>query len=189
MIRIVGGKYRHRVLDQPSLEITRCSKDSVKEGLFSSLGNDVENKVFLDLFAGSGGVGIESYSRKAKKVYLNDKNKEPINVIKNNLKKLDINDIVVTNFDYFKALEYYKQNNIIFDIVFLDPPYKMEFDFNVISLLKSYNILSDNHIIIIERDSKINDTNLLNYKVKELKYGKTYIYILRSEYENSNLSR
>ena len=68
MIRIVGGKYRHRVLDQPSLEITRCSKDSVKEGLFSSLGNDVENKVFLDLFAGSGSVGIESYSRKAKKV-------------------------------------------------------------------------------------------------------------------------
>ena len=96
---------------------------------------------------------------------------------------------MVTNFDYLKALEYYKQNNIIFDIVFLDPPYKMEFDFNVISLLKSYNILSDNHIIIIERDSKINDTNLLNYKVKELKYGKTYIYILRSEYENSNLSR
>ena len=95
MIRIVGGKYRHRVLDQPSLEITRCSKDSVKEGLFSSLGNDVENKVFLDLFAGSGSVGIESYSRKAKKVYLNDKNKEPINVIKNNLKKLDIDDIVV----------------------------------------------------------------------------------------------
>ena len=189
MIRIVGGKYRHRVLDQPSLEITRCSKDSVKEGFFSSLGNDVENKVFLDLFAGSGSVGIESYSRNAKKVYLNDKNKEPINVIKNNLKKLDINDIVVTNFDYLKALEYYKQNNIIFDIVFLDPPYKMEFDFNVISLLKSFNILSDNHIIIIERDSKINDTNLLNYKVKELKYGKTYIYILRSEYENSNLSR
>ena len=96
---------------------------------------------------------------------------------------------VVTNFDYLKALEYYKENNIIFDIVFLDPPYKMEFDFNVISLLKSYNILSDNHIIVIERDSKINDTNLLNYKVKELKYGKTYIYILRSEYENSNLSR
>ena len=120
---------------------------------------------------------------------MNDKNKEPINVIKNNLKKLDIDDIVVTNFDYLKALEYYKQNNIIFDIVFLDPPYKMEFDFNVISLLKSFNILSDNHIIIIERDSKINDINLLNYKVKELKYGKTYIYILRSEYENSNLSR
>ena len=188
-MRIISGKYKGKKLEGYDIEGTRPTQDRVKESLFARIQNDLLDTTILDLFAGSGSVGIESYSRKAKKVYLNDKNKEPINVIKNNLKKLDINDIVVTNFDYLKALEYYKQNNIKFDIVFLDPPYKMEFDFNVISLLKSFNILSDNHIIIIERDSKINDTNLLNYKVKELKYGKTYIYILRSEYENSNLSR
>lgn len=180
MIRVIGGKYRHRVLNQPSLDITRCSKDSVKEGMFSSISLEIENKVFLDLFAGSGSVGIEAYSRNAKKVYLNDLNKEPIKIIKENLNKLDIKDIVVTNFNYLKALEYYNQNNIKFDIVFLDPPYKMEFDFKVIDLLKSYNVLNDNHMIIIERDSKIDDESILDYKVKQLKYGKTYIYILRS---------
>ena len=183
MIRIVGGKYRHRVLDQPSLEITRCSKDSVKEGLFSSLGNDVENKVFLDLFAGSGSVGIESYSRKAKKVYLNDKNKEPINVIKNNLKKLDINDIVVTNFDYLKALEYYKQNNIVFDIVFLDPPYKSDFAIKAIKYILENSMITEDGTIIFETDDKNKEQEILKYKEMRIcdirKYGSVYVIFIR----------
>lgn len=74
MLRIVGGKYKHRLLNQPSMETTRCTKDIAREGLFNSLG-DISNSNFLDLFGGSGAVGIEAYSRGASKVYINDKDK------------------------------------------------------------------------------------------------------------------
>ena len=64
MLRVVGGKYKRRKLDQPSLEITRPTKDMVKEAMFSSLG-DISGKSFLDCFGGSGAIGIEAYSRGA----------------------------------------------------------------------------------------------------------------------------
>ena len=70
MIKIRGGKYLHRQLKQPPLEITRSTKDVCKEGMFNSLGN-IFNYSFLDLFGGSGSIGIEAYSRGANPVYIN----------------------------------------------------------------------------------------------------------------------
>lgn len=180
MIRIIGGKYRHRVLKQPSLDTTRCTKDSVREGLFSSLGDSVKDSLFLDLFGGSGACGIEAYSRGADKVYINELDKEAYKIIKENLNSLNIEDINLINKDYLDALSILKQKELAFNIVFLDPPYKMHFDFNCIELLKSYNILKGNHIIILETDYKLDYQEVVDYKINELKYGKTYVYILRS---------
>ena len=70
MIRIVAGKYRHRVLKFPSLETTRPTKDMVREALFSSLGEKIYNASILDLFSGSGSLAIEAISRGAKKRYM-----------------------------------------------------------------------------------------------------------------------
>ena len=92
MIRIRGGKYLHRVINQPDLSITRATKDSAKEGIFSSLGS-LNGLSFLDLFSGSGQMAIEALSRGAKEVSLNDKNRDAFKIIMNNLKSLGINDI------------------------------------------------------------------------------------------------
>lgn len=180
MIRVIGGKYRHRKLNQPSLDTTRCTKDSAKEGLFSSLGDSIKDCYFLDLFGGSGACGIEAYSRGAQKVYINELDKNAFKIIKENLMSLQINEITLINKDYLDALKYFKENNIAFNIVFIDPPYKMHFDFSCIDLLKSYEILKGNHILILETDYKLEYEEIINYKIKELKYGKTYIYIIRS---------
>lgn len=178
MIRVVSGTYKRRILKQPDLSITRPTKDVAKEGLFSSLG-DIKGLTFLDLFSGSGSIGIEAYSRGAKKVYLNDKNEEAIKVIKSNLSSLNINDINVTKLDYESALKFYSNKNITFDIIFLDPPYKMIIDLEFIKKVLSYNILNKEGIIIVETDYPL-DTNIsLNYEVKVLKYGRSLMNVIR----------
>jgi len=181
MIRIIGGKYRHRMIDQPSLEVTRCTKDAVKEGVFSSINEKINNSIFLDLFSGSGSVGIEAISRGAKEVYFNDTNKEAYSTIKNNLKSLGIENNNVLNKDYLDALYYLKQKKVRFNIVFLDPPYKEYIFYDILKLLNNYNLLFDKHIIIYEIDKEMEFNDLDMYKIKKYKYGKTHVYIFRKE--------
>lgn len=179
MIRIVAGKYKHRMLKQPEMETTRCTKDAAREGLFSSLGESIKGKFFLDLFSGSGAVGIEAYSRGASKVYLNDKNFGPIKIIKENLKSLEINDIKLTNLDYNIALEKYKNDGIKFDFIFLDPPYKMIIDYNFVKMIVDKDILSNNPVIILETDYEIDKKISEIYQVKKLKYGRSLMFIIK----------
>jgi 16S rRNA (guanine966-N2)-methyltransferase len=181
MIRIVGGEYRHRTLNQPDLETTRCTKDSVKEGFFSSLGSAIDGSIFLDLFSGSGAIGIEAYSRGAKSVYLVEKDKRAQQVIKGNLSSLKITGINLFCGDYEDALTQFEKDGIQFNIVFLDPPYKMEMNKEFINHLQRCHILLPKHIIIMEKDNRIETSEFDEYNIKELKYGKTFVYILRSK--------
>ena len=179
MIRVVGGKYKRRQLDQPPSSITRPTKDVAKEGLFSSLG-DISKCSFLDLFSGSGAIGIEAYSRGANPVYLNEMNKEALNVIKSNLNKLDISDDVkVINKDYKDALKHFESNKFTFDIIFLDPPYKLLIDEEFINSILSYNILNKDGMIIAETDYNLENKLLEKYNVKILKYGRSLMNIIR----------
>ena len=123
MIRIIGGYYKHRLINQPSLETTRCTKDIAKEGLFNSLG-DISDLSFLDLFSGSGAVGIEAFSRGASHVVLNEKDKNAKRIIMSNLISLAINDIKVYGLDANDCIKELSSLNESFDIIFLDPPYK-----------------------------------------------------------------
>ena len=178
MIRVVGGKYKRRVLEQPDSSITRPTKDIAKEGLFSSLG-DINNKSFLDLFSGSGAISIEAYSRGASPVYLNEKNRDALKVINSNLDKLGIIDIKVLNKDYKDALAYLSSKQITFDIIFLDPPYKMIIDESFINAILLYNILNKDGIIIAETDYDIDKNLVEKYNVKILKYGRSLMNIIR----------
>ena len=180
MIKIRGGKYLHRQLKQPPLEITRSTKDVCKEGMFNSLGN-IFNYSFLDLFGGSGSIGIEAYSRGANPVYINDKNKEAYKIILENLKSLSITDIKIFNLDYLNMLSLLKDRNIKFDIIFLDPPYKMEINDEFINNILSFNILEKNGIIIAETDYDLSPILIEKYQVKILKYGRSKINILRKK--------
>lgn len=180
MIKIRGGKYLHRLLKQPPLEITRSTKDVCKEGMFNSLGN-ITNYSFLDLFGGSGSIGIEAYSRGANPVYINDKNREAYKVILDNLKSLGISDIKTFNLDYKVFLKALQDKDIRFDIIFLDPPYKMIINDEFIDEILSYNILQKNGIIIAETDYDISPILVEKYQVKILKYGRSKINILRTK--------
>lgn len=177
MLRVVGGKYKRRKLEQPSLEITRPTKDMVKEAMFSSIG-DITNKSFLDCFGGSGAIGIEAYSRGAINVTIIENSLEAFKIIKNNLKNLNINDINLIYKDFKKVID---SLHFSFDYIFIDPPYVYEIDDEFINKLIKANVINKQSTIIIERDKKI-FLNIFNeYNVREYKYGKTYLYILRKE--------
>ena len=177
MIRVNAGKYKGRKIEEPNPLTTRPSKDIVKVGLFNIIRNEVLNCTFLDLFAGSGQIGIEALSRNAKKVYFIEKDRNAFKILKNNLSYVPFNDYEVINND-FKLFLDNSLNLIKFDIIFVDPPYKMEINDEFISNLIS-NYLNDSGILIFEREEKFNDELNDKYSFKEYKYGRSKLYIYR----------
>ena len=177
MIRVNAGKYKGRKIEEPNPLTTRPSKDIVKVGLFNIIRNEVLNSTFLDLFAGSGQIGIEALSRNAKKVYFIEKDRNAFKILKNNLSYVPSNDYEVINTD-FKLFLDNSLNILKFDIIFVDPPYKMEINNEFISNLIS-NYLNDSGILIFEREEKFNDELNDKYSFKEYKYGRSKLYIYR----------
>ena len=155
----------------------------VKESLFATIQNNIKDSIVLDLFAGSGNYGIEAYSNGAKYVYLNDYNKECFKVIKNNLNNLNINDYFnVSCSDYKDCLNYLKKQNIKFDLVFLDPPYKLDVCNDILLFLDNNNLLNNNALVICEITNnnlleEINHLSLLKLK----KYGEKYVLIYQNK--------
>lgn len=176
MLRIIGGKLKHRKLEQPPIAITRATKDIAKEGLFNSLG-DISNKTFLDCFSGSGNIGIEAYSR-GSIVTLIEQNNQAYKTILLNLNNLKINDIKVYHGDFYEVINNLKT---AFDYIFIDPPYAYKIDLDFILDLFKKNIINEQSVIIIERDTSLESPLLDVFDYKLLKYSKTLIYILRSK--------
>lgn len=178
MLRVIGGKYKRRLLDQPDKSITRASKDILKEGLFNSLG-DITNKTFLDCFSGSGAIAIEAISRGCKKVVGIEIDKSSYKVILSNINKLNITeDIKIYNDDFYKIIN---KLNMTFDIVFIDPPYIYNINKEFIDNLYNNRIINNDSIIIIERDNELDINEFNGYNIKELKYGRSKLYILRGK--------
>ena len=146
--------------------------------------NDIEDTTVLDLFAGSGAIGIEFLSRRAKQVYFCDKSSKAVAMIEKNLEKTKLKEkAIVYNKDYIDCINTVK--NIKFDIIFLDPPYKEEFALDAIEKISNLQLLKDDGIIIIETDeperdiNRINNMNI-NYKIYDLrKYGRVSLIFLK----------
>ena len=172
-MRIVSGKYRGKKLKEFDLVSTRPTLDRVKESIFNLIQFDVFDAVVLDLFAGTGALGIEAISRGAKKTYLVDSNPLAVKIIKENLNGID-GDYVVHNEDYMVFLNSVKEK---FDIVLLDPPYKTDFGIKAIETLIKKDLLSENAIVIFETsEEKEFDFNLDNFKTAKKKYGTVAVY-------------
>ena len=174
-MRITAGKLRHRLIDMTNLETTRETQDKVRMAIFNMLGQYFEGGVCLDLFAGSGAMGIEAYSRGMEKIYLNDLNKDALNICKKNCKSLGINDVVFTNLDY---KDFESNCNDKFDLIILDPPYKMN---NIEDILSSIvNLLKKGGKIVFEMAKESNYPNeyLDLVAIKDKSYGikKVIIY-------------
>ncbi|MDD3383483.1 MAG: 16S rRNA (guanine(966)-N(2))-methyltransferase RsmD [Bacilli bacterium] len=172
-MRIVAGKFKGRIINTPNGKNTRPTLDKVREALFSIIQFNVENCVFLDLFSGSGAIGIEAISRGASKVIFNDYDNRAISIIKDNISLLEIDSNLykIFNGDYKKTLQFLKEEKITFDIIYLDPPYKNKINEEIIEFLLNNKMLNDFAIIIIESDSTYTINNTFGLITKEYKYG------------------
>ena len=172
-MRIISGRYRGKNLKEFNLDTTRPTTDRVKESIFNLIQFDVVDSVVLDLFAGTGALGIEAISRGAQKVFLVDKNIQAINLIKENLKGIDGDCCVIHN-DYETFLNTTNQK---FDIVLLDPPYKTGFGIKAINDLIKKDLLAQNAIIIFETSDENNFCIDINgFKITKKKYGKIIVF-------------
>lgn len=181
-MRVISGTAKGTKLNSIESLSTRPTLDRVKEPLFSIIQTYIEDANVLDLFAGSGALGIETLSRGAKKCTFCDKSFESIKMLKQNLEKTKLQEkSVVYNKDYKKCLESIKEEQ--FDIIFIDPPYKQNIGVDSIKLILSNNILAKDGIIILETDEEQRDLKQLE-EIKELeirdvrKYGRVRLIFL-----------
>lgn len=178
-MRIVGGKYRHRLIIYPDdMEHTRPTKDRIREAIFSALG-DISNANALDLYAGSGAMGLEALSRGAKKCSFVDVSQIAIKTIKDNINNLKINENeyqIIKDKD-INALERFKNTNEKFDLVFLDPPYEQGQYQQIVDIMVNNNLLNDYAIIVIEANKDVNLENIEYQKKKEYHYGDIKVFI------------
>ena len=177
MIRITGGKNKSRLLVTPDTPLTKPTMDKVRLGVFSALGDCVKNAKVLDLFAGSGSYGFEALSRGASHVTFVDSSYKAINTIKTNSDKLREKNIDVIFND---VLSFLSGNPGNFDIIFVDPPYKLDVYETVLETLSKSDILVSDGIIVLESDHELNIDESQFKNVRHYKYGLAKIYIVRN---------
>ncbi len=178
-MRVVAGKYRSRQLKTVKSSLTRPTTDKNKESMFNMIGPFFQGGVVLDLFAGSGGLGIEAMSRGCDKLYSVDKQYAAFQVVRENLGNLGIENAQVYKLDYNKALEKFSQDKIRFDLVFLDPPYGKGLVDGILEFLVGSHMLSDGAIIVVEELKEVTFELPGNLHVKKRhEYGITALTIL-----------
>ena len=179
-MKVISGLYKGRLIEGFDMDGTRPTMERVKESLFATIQNNINGAVVLDLFSGSGNLGIEALSEGAKYAYLVDYNVKAAKTIKRNLDTIGITNAEVINMDYLKALNYLKDKDIKFDLIFLDPPYKTSFIEKSIDLITKNNLLKEDGLIICESDSLDRIVYNDNYKIiKDKKYGDKWVVILK----------
>ncbi len=180
-MRIIAGKAKGTKLYTLEGENTRPTLDRVKESLFNIIQNEVQDAVFLDMFSGSGAIGLEAVSRGAKKAILCDKSKEACMIIKKNIEKTHaLENIELYQADFKEVLKNKIHEKL--DIVFLDPPYKTDFAIEAIKIIVEKDLLNQNAMIIIETDDSnriLEDLKYIDCEIKDIrKYGRAYLIFL-----------
>ena len=153
-MRIISGKFKSRKLKAP--KDIKPTKDSVKETIFNIIGDRIKNAVVLDLFAGSGTLGLEALSRGAYRLYLVDRN---IKAIKKNIETLSSNlyeNIEIFKRDAFSFIQRAKKKGLEFSFIFADPPYYQGLAKKCLHKIYKYDILQSNGFIIIEHERMTN---------------------------------
>lgn len=177
-MRIIGGKAKGTKLYTLEGNNTRPTLDRVKESLFNILQNDIQDSVFLDLFAGSGAIGLEAISRGAKKSILCDNSRDAVEVIKQNIKKTKFEKQVELYKLSFDKLLTEKINEKI-DLIYIDPPYKTNFAYEALKIILEKELINPESTIVIETDREEEiDNQLKNLKIEIIskrKYGRVHL--------------
>ena len=178
-MRIVAGKYRHRYIIYPNdASHTRPTKDRVREAIFSAIG-DINGFRALDLYAGSGAMGIEALSRGAIHTTFVDISPIAIKTVKANLESLNVpkNEYEILKCRDIDALDYLKQKGDKLDLIILDPPYEEGQYELIIDKMKELDLISDKAIIILEANRLVKLENIDYQRNKEYHYGEIMVFI------------
>lgn len=175
-MRVISGSARGLKLKSPEGLNTRPTADRIKESLFNIIAPYLYDCSFLDLFSGSGSIGIESLSRGAKNATFVDFDKNSIDIIKHNISMAKLNEkSTIYNLDVLNALNILANNKKKFDIIFLDPPYDKGLLLPALKKIEQYNLLKDDGFIICEQhinEPEIILNKLYTYRIKEYKITK-----------------
>ncbi len=174
-MRIIAGKHRGRVLAAFAGRDVRPTSDRVKESLFSMLAYRLPAARVLDLFCGSGALGLESLSRGAREAVFNDCSRDSIAILRKNLALLKENGTVY-NYDYANCLRCVEGK---FDVVFVDPPYAEDYLPNVLALVKERELLNEGGLLVYESEQKCDRSFDGFERVDERCYGRTYLAFFR----------
>lgn len=172
-MRVIAGDYKGRQLKPVPHRLTRPTTDKVKEAVFQMAGPFFDGGLCLDLFAGSGGLGIEALSRGIEKVIFVDKNNQAIQTIHENIASIRANERTeVYRTEAFRALKAASKRELVFKLIFLDPPYGKVALESLLEKIDEYNLLEKEGIIICEHESR----TTLPEKVGAFELEKTEIY-------------
>ena len=178
-MRVIAGEAKGMRLKSPSGLNIRPTADRVKEALFSMIGSSIVDAVFVDLYAGSGAIGIEAISRGAESCIFVDNNKKSISLIKQNLAitKFENRGRVICA-DIKKAIKQLEEKDCKADIVFLDPPYNIVELQSIIEFILNSSILKEDGLVIVEHDRNNIGWTVSLALTKQKKYGDTYLSFL-----------
>lgn len=177
-MRVIAGTARSLPLKTPQGQETRPTTDRIKETLFNILQNDIPGCVFVDMFSGSGGIGIEALSRGARKAYFIENAKEPLSCISYNLQFTRFEDrAVVLKQDAVTALSCIREEEV--DLLFMDPPYGQEHERRVLEALQGMRFVTENTLIVVEAslDTHMDYAQELGFSVVREKFYKTNKHI------------
>ena len=185
-MRIIRGRFKNKKLNFPINLKTRPLKDRVRENIFNILEHsanfnvNIKDSFVLDLYAGIGSFGLESVSRGAKKIFFVENNTEALKNLKKNIDLLKLeNSVEVYSENVLKFIEKYNFR-LKFNIVFLDPPYKDKEFLSIFGNFKKRNILEEEHLIVLHRESKTTQLPLKLLNILESRiYGRSEIFFLK----------
>lgn len=184
MVKIIAGKYRSRNLSTLEGLNTRPMTSRMKESIFNTIGPYFDNDVVLDLFGGSGALSLEAISRGASFAYINEKAYDALKIIKKNVESLGAsNETRIMNLDYKAALKKLVSDGIKFDIIFLDPPYRMNIVGEIVEYIEENQMINDGAIIICQYVSgnyHPKETGMLEV-VKNFSYASSEVCIYKKK--------
>lgn len=181
-MRVIAGSARRLLLTAPDGLDTRPTQDKIKETLFNILQMQVPGSVFLDICAGSGGIGIESISRGAKRAYFIENNRAAVSCIQQNLHRTGFEEqAVILKQDAVAALRHVHEKEV--DLVYLDPPYQSDLAKRVLTLLDAQPYITDDTCIVVETSlesdfSFIEETGFEIYREKDYR-SQRHLFIRR----------
>lgn len=182
-MRVIAGTARSLKLKTPEGLDTRPTTDRIKETLFNMLQPEIPDAVFVDLFSGSGAIGIEALSRGARHAYFVENNKNALSCIADNLNFTHLADkATVMKLDVVSALSCIHEKHV--DLVFMDPPYQHNYEKTVLGVLKDMPYISEDTLLVIEAslDTDFSDVSALGYKICKEKCYKTnkHVFVKRN---------
>ena len=183
-MRVIAGSARRLLLKTPDGLDTRPTTDRIKETLFNMLMPYLSGAIFVDLFSGSGGIGIEALSRGARKAYFVENSQKAIDCITDNLQHTHLNEqAVVVKQDVFAAIRGSIREDDV-DVIFMDPPYDQQYEKRALEILKDRSFVTEDTLIVVEAslDTDLSYAEALGYTIEKEKIYKTnkHVFIVRS---------